>query len=64
MSPQTAETAGPDSSLAVQTAEPNSPERRFRAESLIRNHVMAAGALSVVPLPVIDIAATTIVSSA
>ena len=61
MPPQTAETAGPDSSAAAQTAEPNGLKRRYRAESLIKNHVMAAGAFSVVPLWVIDIRAIIIV---
>jgi uncharacterized protein (DUF697 family) len=58
---QTAETASPDSSSSVQTAEPGGLDRRLKAESLIKNHVMAAGALSVVPLPLLDIAAIVVV---
>jgi uncharacterized protein (DUF697 family) len=61
MSSQAAETTGPESSAAVPAMEPNSLEQRFKAESLIKNHVMAAGALSVVPLPLLDIAAITVV---
>ena len=61
MSLQTAETTAADSNAAVQAADPDSLERRFKAENLIKNHVMAAGALSVVPLPLLDIAAITAV---
>ena len=61
MSSQTAETTGPDTNAAARAADPNDLERRSRAENLIKNHVMAAGALSIVPLPLLDIAAITVV---
>jgi uncharacterized protein (DUF697 family) len=61
MASQTAETAGPDGNAAVQTVEPDVLERRLKAESLIKSHVMAAGAVSVVPLPLIDMAAIAVV---
>lgn len=61
MTSQQAETAGADSGAVGQKSDPDSVERRFKAENLIKNHVMAAGAMSVVPLPLLDVAAITVV---
>jgi uncharacterized protein (DUF697 family) len=61
MTAQQAEAASPDKGAAVQISDADRLERRYKAENLIKNHVMAAGAMSVVPLPLLDIAAITVV---
>lgn len=61
MTSQQAEIAGAGSGAAEPASGPESGERRFKAENLIKNHVMAAGAMSVVPLPLVDVAAITVV---
>jgi uncharacterized protein (DUF697 family) len=44
------------------TATPQGgPELTLKAENLIKNHVMAAGGFSLVPLPLLDLAAITVV---
>lgn len=57
MASQNAETASPDGGAAVPAADASSSDRRYKAENLIKNHMMAAGAVSVVPLPLLDMAA-------
>ena len=53
MTSKIADTAGPSGANAV--------EHRLKAESLIKNYVMAASAASIVPIPLFDLAAVTAV---